>query len=178
MLKTIQSEFQNDLFGNEIQRNTFPRTQYLGSKERLVDWIFEKSPRGINTVFDAFSGSSVVGYKFKCKGKQIFGNDFLKFNFHIGRALIENSLETLSTEDVQLLLKKNDRSETLIEDVFTDVFFERDQAVFLDQFRANINDLSNVSKKSLAMTIMCRALTRKVLLGHFAHLSFVYQNRA
>ncbi len=148
-----------------------PKTQYLGSKERLANWIYENSPKNIDTVFDAFSGTSVVGYIFKTKGKRVIGNDFLKFNFHIGKAVIENKDQTLDNRDLRILFKQNDKADTLIEKVFTGVFFERDQAQFLDNFRANVDLLESDTKQSLALAIMNRALTRKILLGHFAHLS-------
>jgi len=162
---------QTTLFGEKIKFNKLPKTQYLGSKERLVNWIYENAPKDIETVLDAFSGTSVVGYIFKSKGKRVIGNDFLKFNFHIGKAVIENKDQTLDEDDLQILFRKNGNAGTLIEDVFTGVFFERDQAQFLDNFRANVNLLENEIKKSLALAVMSRALTRKILLGHFAHLS-------
>lgn len=162
---------QGGLFGNNLKITHFPRTQYLGSKERLVKWIFENTPKDIETILDAFSGSSVVGYYFKARGKKVISNDFLKFNFHISKALIENSNTKLDDKDIKLLLNKNNKAEILIQDVFTDVFFKKDQAIFLDNFRANVNLLDNEYKKSLAFSIMNRALTRKILLGHFAHTS-------
>jgi adenine-specific DNA methylase len=162
---------QMSLFEDLAATHKIPKTQYLGSKERLVKWIFENTPRDINTVFDAFSGTSVVGYFYKNKGKKVLSNDFLRFNYHIGKALIENRNITLNDADVDLLLSQNDNKDTLIEDVFSGVFFEREQAHFLDTFRANVNQLNSEYKKSLALVVMNRALTRKVLLGHFAHLS-------
>ncbi len=167
----LSQQAQTSLFGEALKAYKLPKTQYLGSKERLVKWIFDNSPREIETFLDAFSGTSVVGYYFKTKGKKIIINDFLKFNFHIGKALIENKNVTLDDDDVALLLSQNKKTGSLIEDVFTNVFFERDQAQFLDNFRANINLLYDEYKKSLALVAMNRALTRKVLLGHFAHLS-------
>ncbi len=151
----------------------FPKTQYLGSKEKLVEWIFENTPKGVSTLFDAFSGTSVLGYYFKTKGIRIISNDFLKFNYHIAKALIENNRIILTDRDVSLLFEKNENAETLIEDVFTNVFFERSQAKFLDNFRANIGLLDSPHKQSLAFAIMNRALTRKILLGHFAHTSAI-----
>lgn len=163
---------QSTLFGNDLPTiHRLPKTQYLGSKERLVQWIYEKSPKNINSIFDAFSGTSVVGYFFKSKGKRVISNDFLKFNYHIAKAVIENKNITLDKPDVMLLLGENNNSDNFIEKIFTDVFFEREEARFLDQFRANVNLLENEFKKSLALTIINRALTRKILLGHFAHLS-------
>jgi adenine-specific DNA methylase len=162
---------QTSLFENMLKTHKLPKTQYLGSKERLVKWILDNAPQNIETFLDAFSGTSVVAYYFKNKGRKVIVNDFLRFNFHIGKALIENKNITLNDKDIELLLSKNKQAETLIEDIFTDVFFEREQAHFLDNFRANANLLNNEFKKSLALVVMNRALTRKVLLGHFAHLS-------
>src|SRR3972149_10219142 len=121
---------QTSLFGEALKMYKLPKTQYLGSKERLVKWIFDNSPKEVEIFLDAFSGTSVVGYYFKSKGKKVIVNDFLKFNFHIGKALIENKNITLDDNDVALLLSKNKQANSLIEDVFTDVFFERDQARF------------------------------------------------
>lgn len=162
---------QTNLFGDKIKIHKLPKTQYLGSKERLVNWIYENAPKDIETVLDAFSGTSVVGYIFKSRGKRVIGNDFLKFNFHIGKAVIENKDQILDESDLQILFQKNRKAGALITDVFTGVFFEKDQAQFLDNFRANIDLLENDEKKSLAFTVISRALTRKILLGHFAHLS-------
>lgn len=162
---------QKNLFGEKIKFHELPKTQYLGSKERLVNWIYSNAPKDIETVLDAFSGTSVVGYIFKSKGKRVIGNDFLKFNFHIGKAVIENKDQILDENDLNILFQKNKKAGTLIADVFTGVFFEQDQAQFLDNFRANVDLLGNDTKKSLALAVISRALTRKILLGHFAHLS-------
>jgi len=168
---------QKTLFGKKLKLHKLPQTQYLGSKQRLVEWIFECSPKNIETIFDAFGGTSVVGYYFKAQGKRVIANDFLKFNYHIGKAIIENKDTTLTQKDIDLLLQKNKKAGSLIEEVFAEVFFEKDQAQFLDNFRANINLLDNEYKKSLAFAVMNRALTRKVLLGHFAHLKALEYSR-
>jgi adenine-specific DNA methylase len=164
-------------FWDSIKTYKLPQTQYLGSKERLVEWIYEVSPKDITTFFDAFSGTSVVGYYFKAKKKKIISNDFLKFNYHIAKALIENVGFKLNDQDIGLLVERQGGADSFIEDKFTNVFFEREQARFLDQFRANIELLDNEYKQSLAFAVMDRALTRKVLLGHFAHLSAVRYSR-
>lgn len=154
-----------------------PKTQYLGSKERLVKWIYNHAPKEVDVFLDAFSGTSVVGYYYKAKGKKVIVNDFLKFNYHIGKALIENQYIPLDDNDITLLLSKNKKAGSLIKDVFVDVFFDQDQAEFLDNYRANVNLLDNEYKISLALAIMNRALTRKILLGHFAHLSALRYSR-
>jgi len=157
----------------QTTQKKYPRTQYLGNKERLVKWIFDKSPKDIGTVLDAFSGTSVVSYHFKTKGKRVIGNDFLKFNYYIGKAMIENKKEILDERDLLLLFSNNINSKKLIENIFTGVFFEKKDAKFLDNFRSNVELLESDFKKSLALAVMCRSLTRKILLGHFAHTSAI-----
>ena len=164
---------QETLFGDEYRINKFPRTQYLGSKEKLVSWILELAPTNIETVFDAFSGTSVVGYYFKNNNYKIYSNDFLKCNYLIAKAMVENKNVRLEENDINILLDETTEADNLIEENFTDVFFERDQAQFLDKFRANVEKLNNEYKKALALVIMNRSLTRKVTLGHFAHLSAI-----
>ena len=168
---------QKELFAEEFSFQKLPQTQYMGSKQKLVQWIFDCSPKNIDTFFDAFSGTSSVGYYFKTKGKQIIANDFLKFNYHIGKAMVENKDTLLTQEDIDLLLSENKKHGSLIERTFSGIFFEKNQARFLDNFRSNIDLLKNECKKSLAFTIMNRALTRKVILGHFAHLKALEYSR-
>lgn len=158
------------------QKPKMPPTQYLGSKERLVQWILSAAPRDVGTVLDAFSGTSVVGYHFKLRGLQVFSNDILKANYHTAMALVENRDETLSRADMDSLFGENRQRGDLMERLFTNVFFERDQAVFLDNFRANAERLQGC-KRSLAFAVMCRALTRKVTVGHFAHLQALNYSR-
>lgn len=164
---------QTTLFGEKYKIHQFPRTQYLGSKEKLVKWILEVAPEDIKTVFDAFSGTSVVGYYFKDRGYKVYSNDFLKCNYLIAKGLIENQKITLDKNDIEILLNENTKADNLIEKVFTGVFFEKDQAQFLDKFRANVEKLDNEYKKTLALAIMNRSLTRKITLGHFAHLKAI-----
>jgi len=164
---------QTTLFGEKYKIHQFPRTQYLGSKEKLIKWILEIAPKDIKTVFDAFSGTSVVGYYFKDRGYKVYSNDFLKCNYLIAKGLIENQKILLDKNDIEILLDETTKADNLIEKLFTRVFFEKDQARFLDKFRANVEKLDNEYKKALALSIMNRSLTRKITLGHFAHLKAI-----
>lgn len=56
-----------------------------------------------------------------------------------------------------------------MEQLFSDLFFTKEEAAFIDSFRCNVNLLSNQYKRALALTVMCRSMTRKVTMGHFAH---------
>jgi len=96
----------------------------------------------------------------------------LNFNHQIGLALIENKREILTDDDLLLLTTVDtapDPHFQLITETYTDIFFEREEALFLDGFRKNIEKIENQFKKSLAFTVMNRSLTRKITMGHFAH---------
>lgn len=149
----------------------FPEPQYLGAKHTLLPWIKQFIPKNTKTSIDAFSGSQSVAYLFKQLGYKVITNDFLNFNNHIGKALIENTSSKLGKDDLQLLYQpaKNKEEYNLIENVFTDIFFERNEAEFLDNFRANIPLLDNKFKQSLAFTVINRSMTRKITMGHFGH---------
>ncbi|MCL2743160.1 MAG: DNA adenine methylase, partial [Planctomycetaceae bacterium] len=141
-----------------------PEPQYLGAKYVMLDWIRQFIPPGIKYALDAFSGSQSVSFLFKQLGFKTITNDFLNFNYQIGKALIENTSEQLTEDDVGVLFQgsPNKNDFTLIENLYTGIFFEREQAVFLDNFRANIPLLENDYKKALAFTVICRSMTRKI----------------
>jgi adenine-specific DNA methylase len=149
----------------------FPEPQYLGAKHSHLSWIRQFVPEKINVAFDAFAGSQSVGFLFKQLGYKTITNDFLSFNNQIGKALVENKLQKLDAEDLDILFQKSPQKEnyTLMEKVFTDVFFEREESIFIDNFRANILFLENPYKQALAFTVMNRSLTRKITMGHFGH---------
>jgi adenine-specific DNA-methyltransferase len=167
------------LFDNNYFLHKFPEPQYLGAKYNLLGWLIKYIPQNINTVIDAFSGTQSVAFLFKQLGYQVFTNDFLTFNHQIGLSLIENKNQTLTKNDIEILFSQspNKNQYTLMENVYTDLFFEKEQAYFLDNFRANIDFLENDYKKSLAFTLMNRSLQRKITMGHFAHTqALVYAN--
>lgn len=149
----------------------FPVPQYLGAKYIHRGWIAQYIPDDVETVLDAFSGSQSIAYLFKQLGKKVISNDFLCFNHIIGKALIENPQYTLDKSDVDLLFSANGNPEKydLMEKLFSDLFFVREEAAFIDSFRSNICHLESPYKQALALAVMCRSMTRKVTMGHFAH---------
>ena len=149
----------------------FPEPQYLGAKHIHRGWIAQFIPEDVTTVLDAFSGSQSIAYLFKQLGKKIITNDFLSFNHLIGKALIENTEDKLDEFDLDLLFSNNDNPSEfdLIERLYADLFFIAEEAAFADCFRSNVHKLRTPYKQALALTIMCRSMTRKVTMGHFAH---------
>ncbi len=149
----------------------FPKPQYLGAKYIHGDWIARHIPDDTNVVLDAFSGSQSIGFLCKKLGKAVISNDFLTFNSQIGKALIENGNDILTSEDIEILFSPNSNPDeyNLMESLFSDLFFVREEARFLDAFRSNVSYLENEYKQALAFAVINRAMTRKVTMGHFAH---------
>lgn len=149
----------------------FPEPQYLGAKFIHRGWIAQFVPDEAKTVLDAFAGSQSIAYTMKQLGKKVVTNDFLNFNNLIGRALVENPGERLDKADVDILFSENSNPEVfnLMEQLFSGLFFMPEDAAFADSFRSNVGRLANPFKQALALTVMCRSMTRKVTMGHFAH---------
>lgn len=161
-----------DLFSNNDYLNyKFPEPQYLGAKYIHRGWIAQFVPNDAKVVLDAFGGSQSIAYLCKQLGKETYTNDFLSFNNQIGKALVENPGYVLTKEDVEILFSVNQNPSEfgLIERLYSDLFFTRDEAAFLDAFRSNVDRLDNHYKQALAFAVMCRCMTRKVTMGHFAH---------
>ena len=166
-----------ELFSDNFSHN-FPQPQYLGAKFKHLPWIRSFLPRGITKVADAFAGSQSVSFFFKQLGYEVSTNDFMNYSNQIGKALIENKEEILSSDDIAFLFSsnKNPTNFFIMEKLFTDIFFVRADTKLLDAFRSNA-ELLSPTKKSLALAIMNRTLTRKITMGHFAHRqALVYAN--
>ncbi|MCD8292879.1 MAG: DNA adenine methylase [Prevotellaceae bacterium] len=149
----------------------FPEPQYLGAKFIHRGWIAQFIPESAHTVLDAFSGSQSIAYMLKQQCKKVVTNDFMRFNYLIGKALVENPKYTLDKEDLDILFSANSNPSTfnLMQRLFTGLFFNSEDAAFADSFRSNVCRMENPYKQALALTIMCRSMTRKVTMGHFAH---------
>ncbi len=167
------------LFGEDYFRYKFPMPQYLGAKFTLLEWIKNFIPKDCKIALDAFSGTQSVAFFLKQNGIKVLANDFLSFNHQIGLALIENKNVKLEKSDLEILFSQHQSNKdfTLIQQQFTNNFFTAEQAKFLDSFRANINLLENPYKKALAFATMNRSISRKIIMGHFAHTqALVYAN--
>ena len=72
-----------ELVTEELPEDKRPKyiTNYIGSKQKLVDWIWKHTPEGIDSVIDAFSGSAVVAYMYKTKGLAVIANDRLLYAY-------------------------------------------------------------------------------------------------
>ena len=161
-LTLTRQSAQKALF--EIEPNNdfgvFPGTRYQGSKNKILDWIaYSTKDLKFETVLDSFGGTGSVGYMFKKKGKQVFYNDYLKFNYIIGQALIENSHIFLDENDLKFILTKHTDIDypSFIFDTFHNTYFTDEENKWLDQVVTNIGILENKHKRALAFFALFQA---------------------
>ena len=133
-------------------------TNYIGSKQKLVDWIWVHTPDGVKSVLDAFSGSAVVGYMYKTKGLRVFANDRLRYCYHIARVIIKNNSVTLSDDEIEALIKSNAKAgdprfhegKLFVQKTFRGKFFQSGVHGIIDNIRTNIDYLQGY-KKDIAL---------------------------
>ena len=143
-------------------------TNYIGSKQKLVDWIWKHTPKGVSSVLDAFSGSAVVAYMYKRKGLAVVANDRLRFCYHAARAIIENRSIRVSEEDLEALVADNPKAGSFVRDHFKGIFFARGVHGLIDTIRTNIDQLSGF-KRDIALFALGRTcLAGKGGFGHFS----------
>ena len=144
----------------------YPTINYIGNKEKIVDWISSLLPSDAKSFFDVFAGGCSVAYMAKTKGLQVFANDILRINFNIAKALIENSNETLNEDDIEIIFKGEPFKGFMTEN-YTDQYFFEEECMQLDLYKANIEKLSTSFKKALALILMRRAMIRKMPYSRF-----------
>ena len=155
----------------------FPGTRYMGSKYRVLPFIWDcVRDLKFQSVLDAFAGSVCVAYMFKQYGKQVMANDFLQFSCQFAKALIENPATTLSDSELHTLLQPNPSAGTFITDTFDGLYFTHEENMFLDSLRANIELLSDPYKKALALSAIVRACLKRRPRGIFTFVGQRYDD--
>src|SRR3989344_1031435 len=89
---------------------------------------------------------------FKKNGKQVFYNDYLKFNYFVGLALIENKNVIIDDGDLSFILEKHSEIKypTFIYDTFHDIYFTDEENKWLDFVITNIGRIKDKYKQALA----------------------------
>lgn len=136
-----------------------PVTRYYGSKRKLIKKIWheiESIDINFESVLDIFGGSGVFSYYAKRKGKRVIYNDILRFNHLIGKALIENSSNELTNDEVHELLipKTNKYYKDIIQKHYKDIYYPEIENKQIDIIVQNIETLENDSKKASAYYLL------------------------
>ncbi|MGQ3684559.1 MAG: DNA adenine methylase [Candidatus Loosdrechtia sp.] len=145
-------------------REKFPSTRFQGSKFKIADWIWEGiKDLKFQTALDAFGGTGSIAYMLKQKGKTVTYNDILKFNYHIGLALIENDTTVLSKEDILFLLTKHKGIvyPAFVTETFKDIYYTDEENRWIDMVAVNIVLLDDSYKQSMAYFALFQACIAK-----------------
>jgi len=156
--------------GSDAEEEKHPKyiTNYIGSKQKLADWIWSNTHDTVSSVFDAFSGSAVVAYMYKSKGMHVFTNDRLHYCHHTAKAIIENSSILLSETDIEQLLTDNPKAKTFVQDNFKGIFFAKGIHALIDSVRANCDKLSGYKKDIALFALGKTCISGKGGFGHFS----------
>src|SRR6266487_1075365 len=155
----------------------YPPTRFMGSKLGILPAIWDAVKHlPFTTVLDAFSGSGCVSYMFKGQGKAVIANDFLKYSYHMVNALVANTDETLTENDVEMSLGPNADRQNFIQETFQNLYFSEIDNLFLDNTIANIQRLTSPFKRSLALTALNRACIKRRPRGVFTYTGQLSDN--
>lgn len=155
----------------QINFNNFPTTRYQGSKRKLLPWLYKQiTPLKFKSVLDVFGGTASVSYLFKKMGKQVTYNDYLKFNYYVGKSLIENNKVVLTKEDIEYFLKKhkNVKYTKFIQNTFENIYYTDEENEWIDRFLSNWDNFPDIYpkkvgqyKKALAFSAFCQSALKK-----------------
>jgi len=121
----------------------FPTTRFRGSKRKILPWIHDKLKElEFETVLDLFGGTGAVSFLFKKMGKEVTFNDYLKCNYLMGKALIENDQVRLNWEELTCDLGDPMASKfTFIQKEFSGFYFTDNENRWIDQMVFRIESM-------------------------------------
>ena len=144
-----------------------PQTRYYGSKRKIVDKIWDIIVKEANlefdSVLDVFGGSASFSYYAKYHQKQVFYNDIFKFNFFIGKKLIEQSANELSYDTAVKLFEKIPGVNYLnhITRYYKDIYFTDEENNQIDIYIQNVLALENENVQCSALYILFQSCLMK-----------------
>jgi adenine-specific DNA-methyltransferase len=146
----------------------YPRLRYMGSKHKLLPWIWETlADLHFDSALDLFTGTGVVAYLLKVMGKRVVANDFLLFAHTVALATVANDNSCLDSDQTSMLCEERANREHFIESTFEDIFFELEDLRFLDRVWANLCDVSNLHSRAIALASLTRACMKRQPRGVF-----------
>lgn len=145
---------------------------YLGSKQALTPWIFNRLASIIplsqweNLIFaDAFVGGGSISLYAKAKGfKAVHSNDWSDRSQLVIQGLLENQRLTLTQEDKLRLVRVNDTYSSFIQHHYCPSVFSTRHAQALDRFINNAQQFFCPVKKALALLIAWKLVTQFVCM--------------
>lgn len=167
-LSVIRKADKSDLIDPLERIKTYPVMRYMGSKRRLLPWIYDVlNSIEFETVHDPFSGSGCVAYLMKSMGKRVVASDFLNFSATLAKATVENNRHKLDGPIIKSLLSPAANAPRFIEKTYKGIFYTPQDLHFLDQVSHNITLLGNSYQKAIAMSALIRSCLKKQPRGVF-----------
>ncbi|ACB93678.1 DNA adenine methylase [Beijerinckia indica] len=146
----------------------YPDLRYMGSKTRLLPWIFETlNLVDFESALDPFSGTGCVSYLMKAMGRRVAASDFLNFTSTVARATVENNHVHLDDRAIKRLLDRSPAAHRFIERTFGGVFYTPEDLRFLDRVSGNIRQLQNPHQQALAFAALFRSCLKRQPRGVF-----------
>jgi DNA adenine methylase len=147
----------------------------MGSKHSILPFLYRHLAQlEFDTVLDAFSGSAAVSYLLKAMGKQVTSNDFLTFAYHTANACVANNSTRLTKLDLEALLAPNLGADDFITRTFEGLYFSKQENQLMDNLTANIRQLVDKKKQSMAYAAIARACFRRRPRGLFTYTGVRY----
>lgn len=177
MAKTSSLQHISNSIDSETQMKLFPATRYMGSKNKLLDYIWDASKQfEFDSVLDLFSGSGVVSYMYKTRGKAVISNDYMAMDGIISKAMIENNNTILTIDEAEQIMNPETQTDDFVLDTFKGIYFSDEDNHFIDIARTNISNIKNEYKKAIAMNALIRTCIKKRPRGIFTYVGDRYND--
>lgn len=117
--------------------------RYLGSKQRLLDFInetIEQNCPNFESILDVFGGTGVVGNYFSEKGKSVYINDLLYSNYCIYNAFLSN--KKFDEKKIEKIIDQYNNigkiNDNYFSDTFKDTYFSKNDCMKIGYIREDI----------------------------------------
>lgn len=159
------------------QTRAFPATRFMGSKSKLLADIWSVAKQfEFDNVVDLFSGSGIVSYMFKAKGKNVLSNDYMAYSANLTQALVENSHNIFPLEYAEKLVATRFDSDEFVAKTFKGLYYMDEENDFIDSMRAGIAEIHNRQQRALALAALIRACIKKRPRGIFTYTGMRYDD--
>ena len=135
------------------------RTNFYGNKKNLLPQIADLIPKGAITVADLCSGTGVVSWFLKNQGFRTITNDIMRYPHFRHKAVIGNNNTYLDKDDLALLCEYFPFGREYIYEYYWKTFGENN-CRFLENWAANIGQLSDPVKKDIAVFIPITVISK------------------
>lgn len=146
----------------------YPELRYMGSKKRLLPWIFEAlNALDFESALDPFSGTGSVAYLLKAMNRRVVSSDFLRFPSIVARATVENGTHHLDGKAIKRLLARPKGADDFVARTFAGIFYTPADLRFLDRLSHNIRGLEDPHQQALAYAALFRSCLKRQPRGVF-----------